>query len=119
MSMHEAEQDFVHKLEMSAKDKVSEDKTEILIPAECFVITLSEKAHEERVSFGLKHVKNPTQDKIDEYRDYMGTDHQSFAALARGLGMEPESVRDHMPNHNARTSAPNDPAKLEEARKAK
>ena len=48
----------------------------------------------------------------------MGNDHQGFGQLAGRLGMDADVVGDRMPNRNARPSAPNDPAKLEDARKA-
>ena len=119
MLLCDAEQDFCNKLESLGASMVSKDKTEILVPVEKFVTSFDENSHEERLAFGLKTAKNPSQDKIDEFRNYMGTDHQSYSQLAKGLGMDAGVVSDHGEGKFAQTSAPNDPAKMKEAQEAK
>ena len=111
--------DFHHQLETLTAGMVSGDKKEMLVPVETFVTSFSENSHEERLSLGVKQVKNPTKDKINELRDFMGKGHHSFERLAKGMGLDGDSVSDHGANRNARSSAPLDTSNKDEAQKAK
>ena len=105
-----AEQEWERQLQQLPESRQDKVKNRLLIDVEEFVVALNFKDQSEKLEYGHKEEKNPTDHTLNQKLAWMGKDHTSFEQLGDDIGLHGALAK--KANTVGTSSKPTDPGQL-------
>ena len=105
-----AEQEWERQLQLQPESRQDRVRNRLLIDVEVFVVSLQYRDQSEKLEYGHKDEKSPTDHTLNQRLAWMGKGHASFGRMANELGLHGALDKAH--NGHASSSKPTDPGQL-------